>query len=192
MPATLNSKKIALLEAILFTTTGPLTFEDLQKLTKSRKDELDKLLAEMNRRYEEEAHGIKITDIGGYKLIVKSEFMPAVANLTPHADVSRGLLRVLSIIAYHEPIKQSDIVKVIGNRTYDYVHELEERGLIKVEKKSRTRILSTTPRFEEYFETKREELKKNIEEFKEEEKEEREDERKIEEIEKDEDAKKDV
>ncbi len=186
MPQPLNLKKLALIEAILFTTTEPLTIEELQKLTKSRKDELDRLLAELNRQYGEESHGIKLSDIGGYKLIVKSEFMQSVANLTPHADMSRGLLRVLSIIAYHEPIKQSDIVKVIGNRTYDYVHELKERGLIKVEKKSRTRLLSTTPRFEEYFETKREELKKNIEEFKEEEKQEKEDERKLEEVEKEE------
>ena len=186
MPAPLNMKKIALLEAILFTTTEPLTIEELQKLTRSRKDELDRLLTEMQRRYEDEAHGIKLSDIGGYKLIVKSEYMANVSNLTPHADMSRGLLRVLSIIAYHEPIKQSDIVKVIGNRTYDYVHELEERALIKVEKKSRTRILTTTPRFEEYFETKREELKKNLEEIKEEEKLERDDEKKIEQIEKEE------
>ena len=186
MPAPLNMKKIALLEAILFTTTEPLTIEELQKLTRSRKDELDRLLTEMQRRYEDEAHGIKLSDIGGYKLIVKSEYMANVSNLTPHADMSRGLLRVFSIIASHEPIKQSDIVKVIGNRTYDYVHELEERALIKVEKKSRTRILTTTPRFEEYFETKREELKKNLEEIKEEEKLEQDDEKKIEQIEKEE------
>ena len=178
----LNLKKLALLEAILFTTTEPLTIEELQKLTKSRKDELDKLLNELVRRYDEEAHGIKLSDIGGYKLIVKNEYMPNVSNLTPHADMSRGLLRVLSIIAYHEPIKQSDIVKVIGNRTYEYVKELEERSLIKVEKKSRTRILSTTPRFEEYFDTKREELKKNLEEVKEE----VEDEEKLREVEKEE------
>src|SRR3990167_6246737 len=161
MPQHLNLKKLGLLEAILFTTTEPLSFEELHKLTKSRKDEMDRLLNEMNARCADEARGVKISDMGGYKLVVKSEFMANVTNLTPHADMSRGLLRVLSIIAFHEPIKQSDIVKVIGNRTYDYVHELQERGLIKVEKKSRTRILATTPRFEEYFETKREELKKD-------------------------------
>ena len=66
------------------------------------------------------------------------------------------------------------------------MHELSERGLIKVEKKSRTRILTTTPRFEEYFETKRDELKKNLEEIKEEERLEKEDENRIEEIEKEE------
>jgi len=46
--------------------------------------------------------------------------------------------------------------------------------------------LTTTPRFEEYFETKRDELKKNLEEIKEEERLEKEDENRIEEIEKEE------
>ena len=161
------SKKLALLEAVLFTTTDPLTFEQLQKLTKSRKDELDKLLKELGQRYSSEDYGIKLSDIGGYKLVVKNDYVNNVSNLTPHSDISRGLLRVLSIIAYHEPIKQADIVKVIGNRTYEYVKELHERGLINIEKKSRTRMLTTTPRFEEYFDTKKEELKKNLDDIQE-------------------------
>lgn len=166
----MREKKLALLEAMLFTTTEPLLIEEIQKIMKVRKDELEKLISELNQRYSSEASGINISDIGGYKLIVKNEYMQNVANLTPHADMSRGLLRVLSVIAYHEPIKQSDIVKVIGNRTYDYVKELEERGLVKVEKKSRTKMLSTTPKFEEYFGTKKDDLKKNVEEIKDEEK----------------------
>ncbi len=162
------NKKLALLEAILFTTTDPLTFEELQKLTKSRKDEMVKILDELKQRYSSDEYGIKLSDMGGYKLVVKNEYMSSVSNLTPHSDMSRGLLRVLSIIAYHEPIKQSDIVKVIGNRTYEYVKELLEKGLINVEKKSRTRILTTTLKFEEYFETKKNELKKSMEEIKDE------------------------
>ena len=162
------SKKLALLEAILFTTTDPLTFEELQKLTKSRKDELQKILDELNQRYASEDFGIKLSDMGGYKLVVKNDYITNVSNLTPHSDMSRGLLRVLSIIAYHEPIKQADIVKVIGNRTYEYAKELHERGLINIEKKSRTRILTTTPKFEEYFGTKKNELKKNLDDIRDE------------------------
>ncbi len=153
-------EKLALLEAILFTTSEPLEFKELKKLTGLYKVDLEKALKELEKRYEDPAHGIKLSDIGGYKLVVKSEFMQNVTNLTPHADMSRGLLRVLSIIAYHEPVRQSEIVKVIGNRTYDYVKELHERGLVKSEKRARSKILSTTPKFEEYFETKKEDLKK--------------------------------
>jgi segregation and condensation protein B len=155
-----DNLKLALLEAVLFTTTDPLTFNELQKTLKVRKNELDSLLSQLKERYQRPEFGIRLSDIGGFKLTVKPEFNDAVAQFTPHADLSRGLLRVLSIIAYHEPIKQSDIVKVVGNRTYEYVKQLDEMGMIKIEKKARTRMLSTTPRFEEYFGAKAEEIRK--------------------------------
>lgn len=158
--------KLALLEAVLFTTTKPLSIEELQKIIRIKKESIEKLIQQLREKYNTEESGIHLSEAGGYRLSVKPHFNENVSNLTPHADLSRGLLRVLSIIAYHEPIKQSDIVKVIGNRTYEYIKELDSRGLIRVEKKSRTRILSTTPQFEEYFGTKKEDLKKIVEESK--------------------------
>jgi segregation and condensation protein B len=155
----INRSKLALLEAILFTTDEPLKIEKLQKDLKARKEEVERLLSALKEKYNKSDFGIKLSDVGGYKLVVKAEFVSKVSHLTPHSDLSRGLLRVLSIIAYCEPIKQADIVKVVGNRTYEYTKELEERGLIRSEKKSRTKLLSTTQHFEEYFGTKREELK---------------------------------
>jgi segregation and condensation protein B len=155
-----DKKKLALLEAVLFTTSDPVTFNELQKILHARKTELEALIRDLSKRYEAEEFGIRLSDMGGFKLIVKQEYAEAVSPLTPHADLTRGLLRVLSIIAYHQPIKQSDIVKVVGNRTYDYVKDLEERGMVKIEKKARTKMLSTTPRFEEYFGAKADELRK--------------------------------
>ena len=121
-----------------------------------------KMLDELRERYSSENGGIKLSDAGGYRLIVKSPYVDDVSNLTPHADMSRGLLRVLSIIAYHEPVQQADIVKVVGNRTYEYVKDLEMRGLIKWERKGRTKMLSTTPHFEDYFGAKKAQIKKEL------------------------------
>lgn len=157
--------KLALLESILFTTSEPLTIEELQKMLKLRAEEVEKLLALLRNKYSSDESGIKLSDAGGYRLIVKPEYVEKVSHLTPHADLSRGLLRVLSIIAYHEPISQADIVKVIGNRTYEYVKELETRGLVKSEKKSRTKMLRTTPHFEEYFGAGKEKIKELVKEM---------------------------
>lgn len=160
MPTTIDVQKLALLEAVLFTTNEPLTFNELQKTLRVRKNELEVLLKALHDRYARSEFGIHLSEVGGYKLIAKPEFSEAVAPFTPHADLSRGLLRVLSIIAYHEPIKQSDIVKVVGNRTYEYVKQLEEMNLVKIEKKARTKMLSTTPYFAEYFGAKAGEIRK--------------------------------
>lgn len=156
-------QKLGLLEAMLFTTHEPMNMSELEKNLHMRKEDIEKLLEMLKQKYCSNDSGISLSDMGGYRLVVKGDYVQKVSHLTPHADLSRGLLRVLAIIAYHEPISQSDIVKVIGNRTYDYVKNLEDHGLIKTERKSRTKILSTTPQFEEYFGTRREDLKKVIE-----------------------------
>ncbi len=161
----MNPAKVALLEAVLFTTSEPLSIDELQKLLKMRRDEIEKMLAKLREKYSSPEHGFRLSEAGGYRLIVKEDFVEKVSHLTPHADISRGLLRVLSIIAYHEPIKQSDIVKVIGNRTYEYVKELESRGLVRSERKSRTKVLVTTQHFEEYFGAKKEEIKRIFEQI---------------------------
>lgn len=160
--------KIAHLEAILFMTTEPLSIDELQKNVRGRKDEIEKLLAVLRAKYENDESGIRLSETGGYRLVVKPEYAEKVSQFAEHADLSRGLLRVLSIIAYHEPVPQSEIVKVVGNRTYEYVKDLVERGLVKAEKKSRTRLLSTTKHFEEYFGARREEFKQLAEEAQEE------------------------
>jgi segregation and condensation protein B len=148
---------------MLFTTDEPISIEDLQKNLKTSRLEVEKLLTQLREKYSDPNCGIKLSEAGGFRLVVKQEYLEKVSHLTPHADMSRGLLRVLSIIAYHEPIKQSDIVKVVGNRTYDYIKNLESRGLITSEKKSRTKMLKTTPQFEEYFGVRKGELKKLVE-----------------------------
>jgi len=152
-------EKLALLEAMLFTTHKPLSIEEISKNLRIKEDTIKQLLHTLKEKYSKPEYGIKLSDAGGYKLVVKHEYVDKVSHLTPHADLSRGVLRVLSIIAFHDHVEQSEIVKVVGNRTYEYVKELEKRGFIKSEKKGRTKILTTTPHFEDYFGIKKGELK---------------------------------
>jgi len=152
--------RMALLEAVLFTTHESLTVKTIAKILKTTDLQVEKLLRETKEKYEKEDSGIMLSDAGGYKLVVKTQFLNEVSHLTPHAELSRGLLRVLSIIVYHEPVSQSEIVKVIGNRTYEYVKDLENRGLVTSVRKSRTKLLTVTDKFEEYFGVKKEEIKK--------------------------------
>jgi len=146
-----KNQKIALIEAILFITSKPLSLEEITKITGYKVEIVKEIIDILKLKYSSEYHGVMISELGGYKMTVKPEFVAKVRRLTPYSDLSRGLLKVLSIIAYYQPIKQSDIVKVIGNRTYSYTKELERRGLISSKKSSRTKVLVTTKLFEEYF-----------------------------------------
>jgi len=156
-------RHIALVEAILFSTQEPLSAEQIAKTANIRLENVQAAIEILKIKYEDPRHGIRISETGGYRLSLKPEFMPKVGKLAK-AELSKGLLRVLSIIAYHQPVQQSDIVKIIGNRTYEYVKALTQLGFVKSERKGKTKLLSTTPYFESYFATKKEELKKHLEE----------------------------
>lgn len=161
---TIDSKKLAMLEAALFMTEKPLWIEDLESILKIKKNDIEMLIQRLDEKYRTQDSGIELTRTGGFKLAVKPEYINSVSKLTKHAEMSRGLLRVLSIIAHNEPVTQSDLVKKVGNRVYEYAKELEQLGFIRTEKKSRTKSIYTTKLFEEYFGVNKEKLQGSKEE----------------------------
>lgn len=142
----------AMVEAALFMSNEPINLEDLSKRLKRSPDQIKQVIEEFKIEYQAEAHGIYLLETSiGYQLRVKPDYIEYVKQLTPYKELSRGLLRVLALVAYKQPITQSQVVKVIGNRAYEYVKILESKGLIKTEKFSRTKALIATKEFANYF-----------------------------------------
>ena len=147
----MNEKK-ALLEAALFISDKPLSIEELCKITGLPENTIENLLEEINEELSQEHRGIELLKIDkNYHFKVKDKYLNHVSHLTPYADLSRAMLKVLSLAVYKKGITQSEIVKTIGNRAYDYIKDLEARNLIKTEKKGRTKALFLTDEFMRYF-----------------------------------------
>ena len=62
-----------------------------------------------------------------------------------------SLYSLRSTIAYHQPMAQSRLVELLGQKAYDYVRELAQLGMIDRRKDGNTRRLITTRRFSEAF-----------------------------------------
>jgi len=147
----MNEKK-ALLEAALFISDKPLSSEELSKITGLDENALKNILEEIGAETKKDHRGVELFSVGNsYHLKVKEKYMGSVSYLTPYADLSRAMLKVLSLAVYKKGITQSEIVKTIGNRAYDYIKELVSMGLIKTEKIGRTKRLDLTPEFMRYF-----------------------------------------
>ena len=157
-----EQEKIALLEAALFMTERPLMIEEVEQILKMKKGSIEPLIAKLEQKYNDQSSGIELSRTGGFRLAIKPVYIQKVSKLTRHSDMSRGLLRILSIIARNEPVTQSDLVKVVGNRVYEYAKELEELGFIRTEKHSRTKRIFITKLFEEYFGVDKEKLKNSL------------------------------
>ena len=66
-------------------------------------------------------------------------------------EMPKKLLKAAALIAYHQPMPQSRLVELLGQKAYDYVRELSQHGMIMRRREGNTRRLTTTRRFSEAF-----------------------------------------
>ena len=151
------------IEAALFVSDTPLDINKLSKFVNGDEDEAERIVREIMEECKEDDKGFELVQTPeGYEFRIKKEYRENVAELAPFSDLSEGMLRTLAIVAAKQPIKQSTIVKYQGNKVYNYVSKLENKGLIKTEKYGRTKLITTTDGFEKYFGKSVEDVKKTL------------------------------
>ncbi len=141
-------------EAILYAAGKPITLRMIMRMcqTRSKKRVLE-AISELKRQYEENSSALELLELPGdrYYLKLKKKYMELVKRILKKPLLSRGVMRTLSFIAYHQPIEQSRVAEARGGAAYKHVKILLEKGLIEAEKSGRTLILRTTPLFAELF-----------------------------------------
>lgn len=154
--------KKELLEAALFMAKDPLMIDEIGRILGIGSLGLvKKMLEDLKRDYSK--GGIEVVQLpGGWQMQVRAEHLPHVAHLTPYSDIKEGSKRTLAIVIYKEPIKQSEIIRMQGNKAYLYIKILVKKGLITAEKQGRTRILKTTKDLEDYFGMSRADIKQRL------------------------------
>jgi segregation and condensation protein B len=144
-----NSK--ALIEAALFASGKTLSIRELSKLSDRSEDEVLALADELIRDYNLRESGIEIRSFDeNYVMQVRASLARNVISVAPR-EINAPLIRTLAIIAYKQPLKQSVLADIRGNKSYAHVKELEQMGLINAKKIGRTKVLTTTKGFAEYF-----------------------------------------
>jgi segregation and condensation protein B len=141
-----------LLEATLFSAGRSLSIEELSEKLGYEGDEIlesmNNLQSTIKRR---RGGGLQIVEIGGKWAM---EVKPGIADHLPKetkSELPPKLLKAAALIAYHQPMPQSRLVELLGQRAYDHIRELAQAGLIGRRRDGNTRRLTTTRRFSEMF-----------------------------------------
>ncbi|MBS3736301.1 MAG: SMC-Scp complex subunit ScpB [Candidatus Bipolaricaulota bacterium] len=143
----------SIIEAALFLASEPVHKSELLDLTGLGEEKLDEELDDIRRDLSHPDRGLRLSENNDkYCFRIKRELLDMVKYLAPHQDMSRGVLRTLSVIAYNSPVLQKEVVDIRGNGAYDHIDQLIERNFIKSEKEGRTKLLSVTQYFLDYFE----------------------------------------
>ncbi|MBO4569102.1 MAG: SMC-Scp complex subunit ScpB [Candidatus Methanomethylophilaceae archaeon] len=160
----MNAK--AAVEAALFSAAGNLRISEMAEKTGLTEEEVRTALLDLRRDYDMRESAIMIAKIGGeYRMMLRTEYTECAGSFSK-AEMTPGMMRTLSTIAYNQPVLQSDLFKIRGPRTYDDVHALTEMGFVSAKKSGQTKELTTTKKFSEYFgigSTRKDDIRKWIE-----------------------------
>ncbi len=149
-----NMKKV---EAALFISGRFLSIQELITLTDINPILLKKLLSDLKDRYNDSAIEI-ICKNNLWKMDVSQEYVDMVNKLAMgSSEFTKAEQETLAIIAYKQPIKQSVIIKIRGNKAYDHIKKFVEIGLLGKKKIGHTAELTLNDSFHDYFHTNKEE-----------------------------------
>ncbi len=154
-------------EAVLFAAGKPLGVKELTEalgLTDFRP--VQRAVRTLEQTYAHRQSSLEVRRVGErYALQLKESYVPTVHAVTP-VEMAPRTVKALTLIAYHQPILQSHLVRMIGDIAYEEVQHLRGLGLVRTEPKGSTLELTTTRRFAEYFglgSTRPEEIRKFLE-----------------------------
>jgi segregation and condensation protein B len=145
-----NLKKV---EAALFISARFLNLQELVMLTDINPLMIRELLDKLISRYNQENSAIEIiVKDNMWKMDVRQEYVPMINKLaTGSAEFTKAEQETLAVIAYKQPVKQSVIIKIRGNKAYDHIKHFIDIGLVQSKRQGHTLDLKLSDDFFEYF-----------------------------------------
>jgi segregation and condensation protein B len=141
------------IEAIFFISGRFLSMQELISLSDLNPIIIKELIDKLKEKYNGDDSAIEITERSGlWKMDIRKEFANIANRLASgNSEFSKAERETLAIIAYKQPIKQSVIIKIRGNKAYDHIKRFVELNLVKKKKIGHTNELSLSDEFYDYF-----------------------------------------
>ena len=147
----IETENLRKIEAALFLSGRFMTIQELITLTDVNPILLKKLLADLQDKYKDSGINV-VRQENTWKMDIAEDFIDMVNKLaTGSSEFARAEQETLAMIAFKQPIKQSVIIKIRGNKGYDHIKRFVELGLLNKKKTGHTSELSLTEKFYDYF-----------------------------------------
>lgn len=141
------------LEAVFFISGRFLNMQNLISYTDLNPILLKELIEKLKEKYYENDSAMEIVEKNEmWKMDVRQEYTDLVNRFaTGSSEFTKAEQETLAVIAYKQPIKQSVIIKIRGNKAYDHIKKFSDLGLIKKKHDGHTHELSLSDEFYDYF-----------------------------------------
>ena len=141
-------------EALLFAVGKKIELEEIARICKEPDVKaVETALQEIKKDYEERQSPLLVISEGtAWKLTVRELYLPLVKNIVAETELSKSILETLAVIAWKQPVKQSEVINMRTNKAYEHIQELEELGFVSRAPHGRTMLIKLTEKFFNYFE----------------------------------------
>lgn len=127
--------KQAIIEAMMFSTGGIVTKQDIMKALEIGNSDIEIIMLKMKDKYDNPCSGIELLKIDdGYQLCTKKEYYEYIYPLIDKRtkpNLSNPALETLSIIAYNPKITKAEIEAIRGVSSDGTIYKLLEYNLIE-------------------------------------------------------------
>lgn len=145
------SDEKGIVEAALFSAGRPVAAEELAQSTGIEPGTVREHLRALASDYEGRSSAIEVAQVGGkWTMQIRMEFTERARGFAP-PEIERDLLKTAALVAYHQPLLQSDLGDMIGSKVYEHVQALTGLNLINKKPSGRSFELTTTRYFVEFF-----------------------------------------
>ena len=139
---------------MLFSASDPVSINEIKQATSLSKKTVEQMLEELIQDYNETRKNqtsMEVIKAGDkYTMQIKKQYADQSIMVTK-PEIDDNLLKTLTLIAFHQPLKQSNLRRMIGVKAYDHVDDLADLKLINTKRHGATEMLTTSKLFPEYF-----------------------------------------
>jgi len=141
-----------LVETALFSAGRAISVNEIKNITGLSEKKILKAIEDLKEEYNKnEKRAIEIVKAGRkYAMQLKTNYVEHARTIAK-PEIPTDVLKTLALIAYHQPIKQSNLRRMLGQKIYEHVDTLVEKKLVSSKKHGTTEILTTSSFFPEYF-----------------------------------------
>lgn len=138
-------------EAALFIAGRFLNLQELIMLTDLNPIMLKEILRQLEKKYSTGVIRL-VNRSDSWKLDVAEKYHYLINKLaTGSTEFTKAEQETLAIIAYKQPVKQSVVIRIRGNKSYDHIRKFRDLGLVIAKQIGHTLELSLSEEFYEYF-----------------------------------------
>ncbi|MFH1088301.1 MAG: SMC-Scp complex subunit ScpB [Patescibacteria group bacterium] len=123
------------IEALLFTSTNPISLKKLAKLTEADQEAVSKNIDELANDYHDQSRGIHLVrHAQSVQLVTKPELSKLVAQFfkdQQKEELTKPSLETLTIVAYRGPVSKAELDTIRGVNCSLILRNLLIKGLIE-------------------------------------------------------------